>query len=275
MMGRAARLLGRPVALVRPVFEWPDRATLVIESAGERYLLKVDADVTRLAHEAEGQRQAGRLGVPVAELCAAEPGTLVMRFVPGVSLSEHAARDAVIDTGRWLRRLHDGGDATADYDGHERWSDAVEAWLEPELRGCIADGHVDDALAAQVHRALDDARVTLDEAPRVWCHGDFQAAHVLADPSTNRVTAFLDFADHHTGEPGWDIAVFTLYDERLLVPLLDGYGTSTELRDALRLTLPLYRVLRLLGSVRWLAERNHPAVADHLERIAAWEERHG
>jgi hypothetical protein len=98
---------------------------------------------------------------------------------------------------------------------------------------------------------------------------------VLADPSTNRVTAFLDFADHQTAEPGWDVSVFTLYDESLLDPLLAGYGASPQLRDALRRTLPLYRVLRLLGSVRWLAARNHPAVADHLERITAWEERHG
>jgi hypothetical protein len=45
------------------------------------------------------------------------------------------------------------------------------------------------------------------------------------------------------------------------------------LRDALTLTLPLYRVLRLLGSVRWLAERDHPAVDDHVARIHAWQRR--
>jgi hypothetical protein len=42
------------------------------------------------------------------------------------------------------------------------------------------------------------------------------------------------------------------------------------LRDALTVTLPLYRALRLLGSVRWLAEHDHPAVADHVARIERW-----
>jgi aminoglycoside phosphotransferase (APT) family kinase protein len=273
LMGRATRLLGRPARLVRPVFEWPDRTTLVVESAGERFLVKIDADVTRLAHEAFGQRQAGRLGVPVAELYAAEPGALLMRFVEGVSLADFAARDAVVETGRWLRRLHDHGATTPDYDGHERWSDAVAAWLAPELDGCLAEGLVDGSLAAKVHHALDDARDALDAAPPVWCHGDFQAAHVLADPFTNAVTAFLDFADHRTGEPGWDIAVFTLYDEALLDPLLAGYDASPQLRASLERTLPLYRALRLLGSVRWLIEHDHPAVSDHLARIDAWRQR--
>jgi aminoglycoside phosphotransferase (APT) family kinase protein len=263
------------VTNVEPLFEWPDRQTAVVTAGSERFVVKLDADHERIAHEAAGQRTAAALGVPVPRIVAEQPGALLMTFVDGVSLSDRGARDAVVDTGRWLRRLHDGGNTTPDYEGHERWSDAVEAWLEPELQGCIADRHVDDALAAKVHRALDDARDTLDESPRVWCHGDFQAAHVLADPSTNCVTAFLDFADHQTAEPGWDIGVFTLYDESLLDPLLDGYGASAELRDGLGRTLPLYRVLRLLGSVRWLAARHHPAVADHLERITAWEERHG
>jgi Ser/Thr protein kinase RdoA (MazF antagonist) len=271
MMGRAARLLGRPVTLLRPVFEWPDRTTLVIESAGERFLLKVDADVTRLTREAFGQRQAGHLGVPVAELYAAEPGALVMRFVEGVPLSEHAATSAVVETGRYLRLLHERGATTPDYDGHAHWSDAVEEWLAPELAACLADGLVDDGLAARVHDALDRARDALDESPPVWCHGDFQTAHVLADPYTDRVTAFLDFADHRTGEPGWDIAVFTIYDESLLDPLLDGYEASPQLRQSLERTLPLYRALRLLGSVRWLVERDHPAVADHLARLEAWQ----
>src|SRR5262249_33297909 len=99
---------------------------------------------------------------------------------------------------------------------------------------------------------------------------DFQAAHVLVDPAVDRVRAFLDFADHRIGEPGWDIAVVSLYDESLVTPLLDGYDASRELRAALDLTLPLYRVLRLLGSARWLPERDHPALDDHLARIHAW-----
>jgi aminoglycoside phosphotransferase (APT) family kinase protein len=167
--------------------------------------------------------------------------------------------------------MHDRGPYQSDYAGHAKWSDAVEAWLEPELEGCLADGHVDEQRAADVWRALDDARDALDAHPPVWCHGDFQAAHVLADPATDCVVAILDFADHRTGAPGWDMSVFTLYNEALIDPLLDGYEASASLRAALHLTLPLYRVLRLLGSVRWLAERNHPAMHDHLARIHAWE----
>jgi aminoglycoside phosphotransferase (APT) family kinase protein len=196
-----------------------------------------------------------------------------MRFVEGLPLTEPAPAAAVVETGRWLRVMHDRGATEPDYGGHRRWSDAVEAWLAPELDGCVRDGQVGASLAEEVRAALDDAREALDAHRPVWCHGDFQAAHVLADPATAHVTAILDFADHRTGEPGWDMSVFTIYDESLIDPLLDGYDASATLRDALTLTLPLYRVLRLLGSVRWLAERDHPAVDDHVARIHAWQRR--
>ena len=122
----------------------------------------------------------------------------------------------------------------------------------------------------EVWRAFEAARPTLDAYRPVWCHGDFQTAHVLIDPAASGVQAILDFADHRIGEPGWDLAVLTLYDETLLAPVLDGYRAGSELRAALTRTLPLYRVLRLLGSVRWLARPNHPAVAGHRARIDAW-----
>jgi aminoglycoside phosphotransferase (APT) family kinase protein len=271
-MGRATRLLGQDASLVTSIFVWPDRQTHVVEAAGERYMVKLDDDHVKLAHEAEGQRIAGALGVPVAEIVAEEPGTIVMRFVAGTAVVDHGTAAAAHATGRLLRVLHDRGPVGADYDGHARWSEAVVAWLEPELRWCLDAGLVDASTERAVARALDAARPELDAHPPVWCHGDFQAAHVLVDPATDEVTAFLDFADHHTAEPGWDMSVFTIYDEGLLAPLLDGYGASTALRAALDRTLPLYRALRLLGSVRWLSERDHPAIADHLRRVHAWEE---
>jgi aminoglycoside phosphotransferase (APT) family kinase protein len=270
-MGLATRLLGQDASLVTSIFVWPERQTHVVEAAGERYVVKLDDDHGRLAHEAEGQRIAAALGVPVAELVAEEPGTLVMRFVPGVAVADHGTAAAAHATGRLLRVLHDRGPVTVDDDGHGRWSDAVVAWLEPELRWCLDAGFVDASTEQAVATALDEARPELDAHRPVWCHGDFQAAHVLVDPATDTVRAFLDFADHHTAEPGWDISVFTIYDEGLLAPLLDGYGANDALRAALDRTLPLYRALRLLGSVRWLAERDHPAVDDHLRRIHAWQ----
>ena len=262
----AGELLRAPVTLERTIFSWTDHQTHVVRAADDRYIVKLDTDLDRLARELRAHRAAGAAGVPVPEVVASRPGAYVMRFVSGVPVRDHPARDAVVDTGRLLRRLHD----LAVQPPAVPWADTVAAWLEPELAYCERAGHISSEQAASVRRELAATRDALDALPVVWCHGDFQTAHVLVDATSNRVRAFLDFADHRAGAAAWDVAVFTIYDESLLDPLLDGYGASAMLRDALRATLPLYRVLRLLGSVRWLEEQHHPAVADHLARVEAW-----
>lgn len=46
-------------------------------------------------------------------------------------------------------------------------------------------------------------------------HGDLHTDHILIESQTEKVLAFLDFADAQPGDPLWDIAVVTLWDNGL------------------------------------------------------------
>ena len=121
-----------------------------------------------------------------------------------------------------------------------------------------------------IRDAVRDAAPLLEAPHLAWCHGDFQPDHVLIDPATDRVAAFIDWADQGSGDVSWDVTVLTIDDDSHLRAFLDGYDARDDLRAALARLRPLYSVVRLLGSASWLAEHRHPLAADHLRRAIAW-----
>ena len=92
-------------------------------------------------------------------------------------------------------------------------------------------------------------------------HGDLQTAHILIDPQTEHVLAFLDFADAQPGDPLLDIAVLTLWDHGLTDFLLEGYGGIAGNEETQQL-ISLYRLLRHLAEIPWLLERGFKALAE-------------
>jgi len=123
--------------------------------------------------------------------------------------------------------------------------------------------------ARRIRSAVHTAVPLLESPHIVWCHGDLQPDHVLVDPATSRVTAIIDWADHGSGDAGWDLAVLTLDDTSHLDAFFDGYGANAELRDAVSRLLPLYSVVRLVGEAGWLAEHDLP-YAENLQRGIDW-----
>jgi aminoglycoside phosphotransferase (APT) family kinase protein len=207
--------------------------------------------------------RAAAAGIPLAPRLGYDPeppAVLLLAKVAGVPLLESGSTAAAEDAGRWLRLLHDLGveGPRSGWDsGHvRRWALEEAAWAGPE-------GVVD---AGGFLARIDAMAPLFDAAPRAALHGDLQPAHVLVDPATERVAAFLDLADAQTGDPAVDIAVLTLWDDACLGALLQGYdpaGTDAALVDR----LPVHRVLRWLGEVTWLRRRGLP-VDRQLDAIA-------
>lgn len=75
----------------------------------------------------------------------------------------------------------------------------------------VLNPHYPSELCEQV----ETLQPVLMQRPIVLLHGNLQAAHILVDPQSEQVLAFLDFADAQPGDPLLDIAVVTLWDQEL------------------------------------------------------------
>ncbi len=114
---------------------------------------------------------------------------------------------------------------------------------------------------SQWQEQFETLRPLLVQRPVVLLHGDLQTAHILVDPQTEKVLAFLDFADTQPGDPLLDIAVVTLWDQELTDFLLEGYSGIAKTEETKQL-LSLYRLLRHLAEIPWLLERGFEALAE-------------
>jgi aminoglycoside phosphotransferase (APT) family kinase protein len=273
----ARELLGTAPGDIEPLVIWSDRATHRVTIGSERFVVKTDDDLETVARELAGQRRAAAAGVRVPEVVAAVDDAFAMRWVEGVTLRDHSTPDAWHDTGAQIRVAHDlGGGGPpfgTGFGGFEpeqpTWRAFFEVFAESMLRGCERDLDFPAAPAARIRAALHAAAQLLDVPHLAWCHGDLQPEHVLVDPETNRVTAIIDWADHGSGDIGWDVAVLTIDHARCRDAFLAGYGASEELRAALDQLLPLYEVVRLVGEAGWFAEHGYPP-GENLQRAIDW-----
>ena len=106
----------------------------------------------------------------------------------------------------------------------------------------------------ELQENFDHRKSLLAQRPIVLLHGDLQTEHILVDSQTEKVLAFLDFADAQPGDPLWDIAVVTLWDNGLTDLLLEAYN-SIEKNEETEQLISLYRLLRHLTEIPWLLER--------------------
>jgi aminoglycoside phosphotransferase (APT) family kinase protein len=274
----ARELLGSPPDSIEPLVLWTDRATHRVEIDAERFVVKTDDDLETVARESAGQQRAAAAGVRVPEIVAVAEDAFAMRWVEGVMLKDVSAPGAWRDAGAQIRLAHDLGGGSLPFGtgfggfAGERptWRTFFETFAEHMLRDCERDLDFPADSAERVRDALHAAAPLLDAPHLVWCHGDFQPDHVLVDPVTHRVNAIIDWADNGSGDAGWDVCVLTLDHNQRRDAFLSGYGATDAFRAALGQLLPLYEVVRLLGSASWLAEHRHPLAAEHLRRALDW-----
>ena len=265
-----AKIIGSKKTL-KPLYLQPDRAIFL--ASDPEIILKVYVEGHMLQREHAMMRQAQARGIPVPEflmLDVAEISVLAMRYIVGKPLSSKdigAAREA----GMYIEQFHGMATSPRFSGGQNHWHEFIAWWSNLEIANIEELGIFTDNEITQMTHTFDAMRPTLIERPIRLLHGDLQAGHILVDPQTQRVVAFLDFADAQPGDPLLDIAVLSLWDVALADRVLLGY-TSIENDELAKQLLSQYRLLRHISEVPWLvrrgftekAERNIQAIREQL-----------
>lgn len=213
----------------------------VVEHDGRSAVEKRFGDPARLAVEVLALRALADQDLPVPELLAVGPASVVMTLMPGERLDsgDDDLRIARLRaSGPLLRRLH----------GHR-----PPAGLP---------GRSDDALVVQRYRAAGGPRLPLvvpPAGPVTFCHGDWTDGNLLA--TSGEVTAVLDWEAAHVGDPLRELSRAawgaSLKDERSVDALVEGYGADPA---EVRAWFPVHAAELWL----WFVEAGPP---EHLRRL--------
>jgi aminoglycoside phosphotransferase (APT) family kinase protein len=239
---------------LRPLYLQPDRALFLAESL--QIILKVYIAVNALQHEYEIAQKAASIGFPIPTIIGFEtgpPAVLAMKQVLGHPLSSHH-KSAANEAGTYLQRFHTISVHPPFAGGQQHWDDFISWWVNDEIKKVKRYAVFDDIQMIELQEHFDRFKPLLTQRPIVLLHGDLQTEHILVDSQTEKVLAFLDFADAQPGDPLLDIAVLTLWDQRLTDLVLEGYS-SIENNEETKQFLALYRLLRYLAEIPWLLER--------------------
>lgn len=256
----ALSALGRDAGGLSVVWFTSERAILLQEEPVPSLYLKVYQQAAQLEREVATMERAAAAGIPVATRLAFHadpPAVLITERVGGIPLASSYPL-AAEETGRLLRRFHALGARPPFVDGQSDWSAFIRSWANREIATMVERRAIDPGDGQRLYRHFAASAVVLSARPCVLIHADLQAEHVLIDPITQQVTAFLDFVDTQPGDPLMDIAVLTLWESELVALILDGYGAEGDEDVDL---LPTYRLLRHLGAANWLVEHGVPAEA--------------
>lgn len=123
-----------------------------------------------------------------------------------------------------LERIHTLGAHAPFSGGQQQWDAFISWWANEEIEKVKRVGVLDHLQISESQEQFATLQPLLVQRPIVLLHGDLQAEHILVDPQTEQVLAFLDFADAQPGDPLLDIAVVTLWDHGLADFLLEGYS---------------------------------------------------
>jgi len=246
---------------LKPLYLQPDRAVFLVENRS--IVLKVYMTGTTLQREYATAQKAASIGVPIPKMLGLEvgpPDVLAMEQVFGYPLSSRnplAAKEA----GRYLQRLHTLEACPPFSGGQQQWDAFISWWENDEIEKVKRLGVLDPLQVSEIQKRSGHMHPLLMQRPIVLLHGDLQPAHILIDPQTEQVLAFLDFADAQPGDPLLDIAVLTLWDHELTDFLLEGYSGIANSEETQQL-LSFYRLLRHLAEIPWLVERGFKALAE-------------
>ncbi len=244
-----------------PLYLQPDRAIFLAEE--RRIILKVYIEGTILQREYATAQKAASIGIPIPKMLGleiGEPTVLAMEHIPGHPLSSRNP-DAAKEAGRYLQRFHSLEAQPPFSGGQQQWDAFIFWWRCEELEKVKRLGVFEPWQISKLQAQFDHLQPLLEHRPIVLLHGDLQPVHILIDPQTEHVQAFLDFADAQPGDPLLDIAVLTLWDHRLTERLLEGYGSIVYTEETQQL-LSFYRLLRQMAEIPWLLERGFKAMAE-------------
>ncbi|MBW3589169.1 MAG: aminoglycoside phosphotransferase family protein [Actinobacteria bacterium] len=287
-----AGLLGEAVERVEPIDASFGRLACRVHVEGRSLIFKSSTDPDDqipVAAEAWGLEEARRLDVPGPAVIALDTDRrrfpadfLLIEEIPGIDFSElmdprddhfedPATRSLLVQTGGLLRRLHSRIterfgpiDPELIQGKHPSWHKALVSRVEHRLRRLQENSPLNPSLLAGVWELLDERASELDgyEDPRL-IHGDFQKGHVIVDPERTEVTGVIDFEDVASGDPIWDLATFSKWEEESLSALLEGYEPDPETVERLDQLGPVYRVVLMVGAAAWFVKEGlspRPAV---------------
>ena len=262
VLDQVAGLFGGPVRVVDTLVDHHERCVLEVALPdGRPAIAKAVLERRRADAEAAVLCAARRAGVAVPALLARAPGppaVLVLERIEGGWLSPDRPARAWAATGATIRRLHEvevpglGGFA-----GRDGWpaglAEMADHWGR-RSRAAGLEGRVVDAVPAAVEGLVRSRAESWSAPPGgVTLHGDCVPIHVRLNDA-HEVVGLLDLGDARRGDPTWDLAVLTMRSPERLPAVLDGYGANAELRAWMDRSRPVYRALRLLAEVGWLAE---------------------
>lgn len=257
---RLMSLFGGPVRVVDTLVDHRERCVLeVVLPDGRPAVAKCVMDPDRADREAMVLDAAAREGVAVPRLMARAPGSppvLVLDRVAGDWLSPDRPARAWAATGAAVRRLHGvavvGLAEFANRDGWPAGLREITTYWGPRSRAAGLDRHAVDAVRAGADRLM---RSRPGEPRSVTLHGDCVPIHVRLNHG-DEVVGLLDLGDACRGDPAWDLAVLTMRSPERLAAVLDGYRADPELRAWAGEAWPVYRALRLVAEVGWLADHD-------------------
>lgn len=262
-------LIGAAPVSVEALVDYGYRAAWKVTTERNTFLVKADERPDLITNEVLAVRNAATAGVPVSEFAGftERPAPAVaFHWTPGSPLTGQTNSEAWRDAGRVLRRIHS---ALVLRQRTVPWGEAMEGWFDAELRWMTDGDHITVEESKLARAAAHSLRPVLDDTPLGWTHGDCQAGHFIVGPNSECIAAVIDWADEHEGAPEMDFAVFSLFDPEMLGYALDGYAATTEFRERLSLTMPLYRAIRGAGSLRWLETHGYPGVSWPVEAVRA------
>lgn len=247
--------------VLKPLYLQPDRAIYLATNSG--IILKVYVEGKTLEKEYITSQKARARGVPTPEMLLLEmtqPAVLAMRQVIGRPLSS-GDKAAAKEAGSHIKRFHGIATAPPFAGGRSRWDEFILWWARLEIGRVEKSGVFTIGEIARLKDILERSKLALNDRPIVYLHGDLQPEHILVDPKTQKVVAFLDFADAQPGDPLLDIAVLSLWDIHLADVVLEGY-VGIENKEQTKQLLAYYRLLRLTGEIPWLLNRGFKEYAE-------------
>lgn len=248
-----------------------------------------------IALEAWACQRVRRAGVPAPRILGLDisgktyPGAYLLQAkVPGIPLSGVGPRrrrrwQSLIQAGSYLRLIHEIKlDGFGWLDGplyvrrgkikghYRRWSDAVLRPIGPRLIYLARHGVLDRKDIHRIRQIIEEHRKLFRHPEKArLLHGDFGSSYMFVDPGTGKVTGIIDFADRKAGDPLWDIAWFTIWqDQQDFHDLIAGYGCTREQVDESAVRFRLYVLLQAVGDVVWLHERRQKT-RPHVRAIRA------
>ncbi len=211
---------------LKPLYLQPDRAVFLAESPG--IILKVYAEANKLRHEYETAQKAQAQGVPVPTILLfddSQPSVLAMKQVIGKPLSSEDTFTAK-EAGKYIEQFHTISTSPPFSGGQTQWSEFISWWSNREIGNLEKLNIFAANEIALLKNMFSTMKRTLVDRPIRLLHGDLQAEHILVNPQSQRVVAFLDFADAQPGDPLLDIAVLSLWDAHLADRVLEGYTSK-------------------------------------------------